>query len=58
MPPDPEGCNEFERVVLRDLEIVQMYSQRGPKAPFARPSTNIPMRKSREARPWVLPKSV
>jgi len=28
VPDDTEGCNEFERVVLRDLEIVQKYMQR------------------------------
>ena len=27
-PPDPEGCNEFERVLLGDLEILQKYLQR------------------------------
>ena len=28
VPDDPEGCNEFERVLLKDLEIVQKYMQR------------------------------
>ena len=28
VPPDPEGCNEFERVLLHDLEILQKYMQR------------------------------
>ena len=28
VPDDTEGCNEFKRVVLRDLEIVQKYMQR------------------------------
>lgn len=28
VPPDPEGCNEFERVLLCDLEILQKYMQR------------------------------
>lgn len=28
VPPDPEGCNEFERVLLHDLEILQKYLQR------------------------------
>jgi hypothetical protein len=28
VPPDPEGCNEFERVLLNDLEILQKYMQR------------------------------
>jgi hypothetical protein len=28
VPEDPEGCNEFERVLLKDLEIVQKYMQR------------------------------
>lgn len=27
-PADPDGCNEFERVLLRDLEILQKYMQR------------------------------
>lgn len=27
-PEDPEGCNEFEAALLRDLEIVQKYMQR------------------------------
>jgi predicted transcriptional regulator len=27
-PESPEGCNEFERVLLGDLEIVQKYMQR------------------------------
>ena len=26
--PDPDGCNEFERVLLKDLEITQKYMQR------------------------------
>ena len=26
--PDPEGCSEFERVLLGDLELVQKYMQR------------------------------
>ncbi len=28
VPEDVEGCNEFERVLLKDLEIVQKYMQR------------------------------
>ena len=28
VPDDAEGCNEFERVLLKDLEIVQKYMQR------------------------------
>lgn len=28
VPDDPEGCSEFERVMLKDLEIVQKYMQR------------------------------
>jgi len=28
VPADPEGCNEFERVLLHDLEILQKYMQR------------------------------
>lgn len=28
VPEDAEGCNEFERVLLKDLEIVQKYMQR------------------------------
>lgn len=28
VPQDTEGCNEFERVLLRDLEIAQKYMQR------------------------------
>jgi hypothetical protein len=28
VPPDPEGCSEFERVLLHDLEILQKYMQR------------------------------
>lgn len=28
VPPDPQGCNEFERVLLGDLEILQKYMQR------------------------------
>ena len=28
VPEDPDGCNEFERVMLKDLEIVQKYMQR------------------------------
>ncbi len=28
VPDDPEGCNQFERVLLKDLEIVQKYMQR------------------------------
>jgi len=28
VPEDSEGCNEFERVLLKDLEIVQKYMQR------------------------------
>lgn len=28
VPQDPEGCSEFERVMLKDLEIVQKYMQR------------------------------
>lgn len=27
-PPDPEGCSEFERVLLGDLELTQKYMQR------------------------------
>jgi predicted transcriptional regulator len=27
-PPDPEGCSEFERVFLGDLELTQKYMQR------------------------------
>jgi len=27
-PPSPDGCNEFERVLLGDLEIAQKYMQR------------------------------
>ena len=28
VPPDPEGCSEFERVLLGDLELAQKYMQR------------------------------
>ncbi len=28
VPQNPDGCSEFERVVLRDLEITQKYMQR------------------------------
>ena len=28
VPEDPDGCNEFERVLLKDLEIAQKYIQR------------------------------
>lgn len=28
VPPDAEGCNEFERLLLRDLEVTQKYMQR------------------------------
>jgi hypothetical protein len=28
VPDPPDGCNEFERVLLKDLEIVQKYMQR------------------------------
>ena len=28
MPQNPDGCSEFERVMLRDLEITQKYMQR------------------------------
>lgn len=28
VPEDTEGCNEFERVLLKDLQIVQKYMQR------------------------------
>lgn len=28
VPEDPDGCNEFERVLLRDLEITHKYMQR------------------------------
>jgi predicted transcriptional regulator len=28
MPKNPDGCSEFERVMLRDLEITQKYMQR------------------------------
>ena len=27
-PPDPDGCSEFERVLLHDLEALQKYQQR------------------------------
>jgi len=27
-PPDPDGCSEFERVLLHDLEVLQKYQQR------------------------------
>jgi len=27
VPQNPDGCSEFERVVLRDLEITQKYMQ-------------------------------
>jgi len=27
-PADPDGCNEFERVLIHDLEILQKYMQR------------------------------
>jgi predicted transcriptional regulator len=27
-PSDPDGCNEYERVLLKDLEITQKYMQR------------------------------
>ena len=27
-PPDPDGCSEFERIVLHDLEVLQKYQQR------------------------------
>lgn len=28
VPADPDGCNEFERVLLKDLDITQKYMQR------------------------------
>jgi predicted transcriptional regulator len=28
VPPNPDGCSEFERITLRDLEITQKYMQR------------------------------
>ena len=28
VPEDPDGCNEFERVLLKDLEVTQKYMQR------------------------------
>jgi len=28
VPDDPQGCSDFERVLLKDLEIVQKYMQR------------------------------
>ncbi len=28
VPSDPEGCSEFERLMLRDLELTQKYMQR------------------------------
>ena len=28
VPDDPEGCNKFERALLRDIEILQKYMQR------------------------------
>jgi len=28
VPADPEGCSEFERLMLRDLELTQKYMQR------------------------------
>jgi hypothetical protein len=28
MPPNPDGCSEFERVLLGDLELTQKYMQR------------------------------
>jgi hypothetical protein len=28
VPADPEGCSEFERIVLHDLELTQKYMQR------------------------------
>jgi hypothetical protein len=28
VPPDPEACSEFERLMLRDLELTQQYMQR------------------------------
>jgi len=28
IPDDPEGCSEFERIMLKDLEITQKYMQR------------------------------
>jgi hypothetical protein len=28
VPPNPEGCSEFERVLLSDLELTQKYMQR------------------------------
>jgi hypothetical protein len=28
MPPNPDGCSEFERILLGDLELTQKYMQR------------------------------
>ncbi len=28
VPEDPDGCNEFERVLLKDLELAEKYMQR------------------------------
>jgi len=28
VPPDPQGCSEFERIMLGDLELLQKYLQR------------------------------
>jgi hypothetical protein len=28
VPADPEGCSEFERILLQDLEVLQKYMQR------------------------------
>jgi len=40
VPEDPDGCNDFERALLRDLEITQKYMQRVMgKAPDQRLST-------------------
>lgn len=42
VPEDPEGCNDFERALLRDLEITQKYMQRVMgKAPDGRLTTRV-----------------
>jgi hypothetical protein len=28
VPEDPDGCNEFERVLLKDLELTEKYMRR------------------------------
>jgi len=28
VPPSPDGCSEFERILLGDLELTQKYMQR------------------------------